>query len=73
MGAHSRDLIPVEDAAVCGRERTLAARSLAADSEPEKIPSCGFPLRVLEKYVGLLGQRGRAAHVEGGHGPSRAR
>ena len=62
-----------DDAALCGRELRLAVRNRAADSEPEKIPACGFPLHVLEKYVGLLGQRGRAAHVEGGHGPSRAR
>ena len=62
-----------EDAALCGRELRLAVRNLAADSEPEKIPSCGFPLRVQEKYTGLLRQRGWEAHVEEGRGTSRAR
>jgi hypothetical protein len=54
-----------EDAALCGRELRLAVQNRAADSEPEKIPSCGFPLRVREKYTGLLRQRGWEAHVEG--------
>jgi MutS domain I len=53
-----------EDAAFCHRELRLAVRDLAADSEPEKIPSCGFPLRVLDKYVAWLQQRGRQTHVE---------
>jgi DNA mismatch repair protein MutS len=53
-----------DDAALCGRELRLAVRDLAAESEPEKILVCGFPLRVREKYVALLGQRGREVHVE---------
>ena len=53
-----------EDAALCGRELRLAVRNLAAGSEPEKILSCGFPLRVLEKYTQLLRQQGRETYVE---------
>lgn len=53
-----------EDAALCNRELRLAIRNLAAASEPEKILSCGFPLRVQEKFTALLRQRGREVHVE---------
>jgi len=62
-----------EDAAFCGAALGLRVRNLAADSEPERIPSCGFPRRVVEKYVALLQQRGRAAHVEEGCGSIRRR
>lgn len=62
-----------EDAAVCGRALTLAARNLAADSEPEKILVCGVPIGALERYVEALRQRGRQVHVAEGRGPSEAR
>lgn len=52
-----------EDAAFCGRELRLALRDPAADSEPEKIPACGFPRTKLEKYAALLRERGRELHV----------
>jgi hypothetical protein len=42
-----------EDAALCERELRLAVRNLAADSEPEKIPSCGLPVRALDEIPGL--------------------
>lgn len=62
-----------EDAVVCGRTLTLAVRNLAADSEPEKILACGIPVGALERYVEVLRQRGREAHVAEGRGPSEAR
>jgi len=53
-----------EDAAYCGQVLRLAVRNLAAESETEKILTCGIPKAKLEKYVALLRQSGREAHVE---------
>ncbi len=53
-----------EDALFCNRTVRLALRDMAADSEPEKIPACGFPRGRLEKFAGLLQQAGRAVHAE---------
>ncbi len=53
-----------EDAAECGRVLRFAVRDLAAESEPEKILTCGIPKARLEKYVALLRQAGRDVHVE---------
>lgn len=52
-----------EDAAWCARELGFALRNLAADSEPEKIPACGFPRGRLDHYQTVLASRGRAVHA----------
>jgi hypothetical protein len=39
-------------------------RDLAAASEVEKIPVCGFPRSRLAKFAGLLHDAGRAVHAE---------
>jgi DNA mismatch repair ATPase MutS len=53
-----------EDAVFCGQVLRFAVRNLAADSEPEKILTCGLPKAKLEKYVALLRQAGKEVHVE---------
>ena len=53
-----------EDALLCGQILRIAVRNLAAESEPEKILTCGIPKAKLEKYVLLLRQAGREVHVE---------
>jgi hypothetical protein len=53
-----------EDAIFCGQTLHLAVRNVAAESEPEKILTCGIPKAKLEKYVALLQQAGREVHVE---------
>ena len=53
-----------EDAVFCGETLRVAVRNLAADSEMEKILTCGIPKAKLEKYVSLLRQAGREVHVE---------
>ena len=53
-----------EDAVLCGRVLRVAVRNLAAESEPEKILTCGIPKAKLEKYVALLQRAGREVHVE---------
>lgn len=62
-----------EDAVVCGRAFTLAVRNLAAETEPEKILACGFPVTHLEQHVAALRQTGRQVYVEEGRGPDPAR
>lgn len=52
-----------EDAAWCARELKFALRDLAADSEPEKIPACGFPRGRLDHYREVLVSRGRTVHA----------
>ena len=52
-----------EDAAWCARELGFALRNLAADSEPEKIPACGFPRGRLDHYREVLASRGRTVHA----------
>ncbi len=52
-----------EDAVWCARELGFALRNLAADSEPEKIPACGFPRSRLDHYREVVGSRGRAVHA----------
>jgi len=52
-----------EDAAWCARELKFALRDLAADSEPERIPACGFPRGRLEHYREVLASRGRTVHA----------
>jgi hypothetical protein len=53
-----------EDAVLCGQVLRVAVRNLAAESEAEKILTCGIPKAKLEKYIGLLQQAGREVHVE---------
>ncbi len=53
-----------EDAVECGRVLRVAVRDLAAESESERISTCGIPKTGLEKYIGLLRQAGREVHVE---------
>lgn len=53
-----------EDAAYCGQTLRLAVRNLGAESEAEKILTCGIPKAKLEKYIDLLRHAGREAHVE---------
>jgi hypothetical protein len=53
-----------EDAAACERLLRIAVRDLAAESEPERILTCGIPRAKLEKYLGLLRLAGREVHVE---------
>ncbi|MBI3770550.1 MAG: hypothetical protein HY271_18940 [Deltaproteobacteria bacterium] len=53
-----------EDARECGRVLRIAVRDLAAESESERMFTCGIPKAGLEKYVGLLRQAGREVHVE---------
>ena len=53
-----------EDAVYCGQTLRLAVRDLAAQSEREKILTCGIPKANLEKYVTLLRQGGREVQVE---------
>lgn len=53
-----------EDAAECGRVLRIAVRDLAADSQAEKILTCGIPKARLENYLALLRQAGREVHVE---------
>jgi hypothetical protein len=53
-----------EDAAECGQLLRIAVRNLAAESETEKILTCGIPKAKLEKYVSLLRDAGRQAYVE---------
>ena len=52
-----------EDAVWCARELKFALRNLAADSEPEKIPACGFPRGRLEHYREVLASRGRTVRA----------
>jgi hypothetical protein len=52
-----------EDAVWCARELKFQLRDLAADSEPEKIPACGFPRGRLEHYREVLASRGRTVHA----------
>ncbi len=52
-----------EDAVWCARELKFVLRDLAADSEPEKIPACGFPRGRLEHYREVLASRGRTVHA----------
>jgi DNA mismatch repair protein MutS len=53
-----------EDAVECGRLLRIAVRDLAANSQAEKILTCGIPKAKLEKYCTLLRQAGREVHVE---------
>jgi hypothetical protein len=53
-----------EDAVYCGHVLRLAVRNLAAESETEKILTCGIPKAKLEKYIDLLRRSGRDVHVE---------
>ena len=53
-----------EDAIFCGQVLHFAVRNLAADSEREKILTCGIPKAKLERYIDLLRQAGKEAHVE---------
>jgi hypothetical protein len=53
-----------EDAVLCGQVLHVAVRNLAAESEVERILTCGIPKAKLEKYVSLLRQAGREVHVE---------
>jgi hypothetical protein len=52
-----------EDAAWCARELGFMLRDLAADSEPERIPACGFPRGRLDHYREVLASRGRTVHA----------
>lgn len=53
-----------EDAVECGRLLRVAVRDRAADSESEKIFTCGIPKAGLEDYVQRLRQAGKEVHVE---------
>ncbi|MCC6766201.1 MAG: four helix bundle protein [Deltaproteobacteria bacterium] len=53
-----------EDAVECGRLLRIAVRDLAAESESEKILTCGIPRVHLERYVTALAQAGREVYVE---------
>jgi hypothetical protein len=53
-----------EDSVECGRLLRIAVRDLAANSQAEKILTCGIPKAKLEKYLALLRQAGREVHVE---------
>ena len=53
-----------EDATDCGRVLRVAVRDLAAASESTRIFACGIPKARLERYIDLLRQAGREAHVE---------
>jgi hypothetical protein len=53
-----------EDAVLCGQVLRFAVRNLAAESEPERILTCGIPKAKLDKYVAVLQQAGREVHVE---------
>jgi hypothetical protein len=53
-----------EDAVFCGQALHLAVRNLGAESESEKILTCGIPKAKLEKYIDLLQQAEREVHVE---------
>jgi hypothetical protein len=53
-----------EDAVYCGQTLHVAVRNLAAESEAEKILTCGIPKAKLEKYISLLRQAGKEVHVE---------
>jgi hypothetical protein len=52
-----------EDAKECGRVLRVAVRDLAAESERERILTCGIPKAKLEKYVAVLRQAGREVYV----------
>lgn len=53
-----------EDAKLMGSRFGLKVRNLAADSEPEKILSCGIPKARLEHWTERLGRAGLEVHVE---------
>jgi hypothetical protein len=53
-----------EDATDCGRLLRIAVRDLAAESESQRIFTCGIPKARLERYICLLQQAGREVHVE---------
>lgn len=48
-----------EDATFCHEKLRLAVQNLAAATEEVAIPSCGFPVTVLEKYVARLAEEGK--------------
>jgi hypothetical protein len=52
-----------EDAMFCHNRLRLQVHNLAAPSEAVAIPSCGFPVTVLEKYAARLAELGRSIYV----------
>jgi len=53
-----------EDAVACGQALRLAVRNVAAESEPEKILTCGIPKTKMEHYIAVLQRGGWVVHVE---------
>lgn len=51
-----------EDATFCHTELRLQVRNLAAASEPVAIPSCGFPVTAVAKYMARLAAVGKAVY-----------
>ena len=52
-----------EDAMYLNRTLHLKIQNLSAESEPERIVSCGFPVTALEKFRARLAPLGRAFYV----------